>query len=84
MKRTIKIAAAAFIAAMGILVAYNATNDTEMNDLQNENLEALAGSINPDCPDGCVEGSGGCRCYIDYDDLKSGTWRKVRTQKTNF
>ena len=43
MKRTIKIAAVAFIAAMGILVAYNATSDTEMNDLQNENLEALAG-----------------------------------------
>ncbi|MCF0180570.1 MAG: hypothetical protein HUJ97_10065, partial [Bacteroidales bacterium] len=44
-KRTIKIAAVAFIAAMGILVAYNATNDTEMNDLQNENLEALAGKF---------------------------------------
>ena len=45
MKRTIKIAAVAFIAAMGILVAYNATSDTEMNDLQNENLEALAGKF---------------------------------------
>ena len=45
MKRTIKISAAAFIAAMGILVAYNATSDTEMNDLQNENLEALAGKF---------------------------------------
>ena len=84
MKRTIKIAAAAFIAAMGILVAYNATNDTEMNDLQNENLEALAGNINPDCPDGCVKGEGKCTCYGEHEGLVHGTWKKVIKQKTNF
>ena len=81
MKRTIKIAAVAFIAAMGILVAYNATSDTEMNDLQNENLEALAGDINPECPNGCVRGTETCKCYGEHKNTREGIWKK---QKTNF
>ena len=40
-----------------------------------KNVEALAsGEINPDCPNGCVEGEGGCFCFKDYPELKEATW----------
>lgn len=56
----------AFIAVFGMIAGYGintAQNDTKLSDLALDNIEALArGEINPDCPNGCVSGWGGCRC----------------------
>jgi hypothetical protein len=32
--------------------------------------------INPDCPNGCVAGKGGCFCFIKYPKLKEATHKK--------
>jgi hypothetical protein len=36
--------------------------------------EASAKDVNPDCPNGCVEGSGGCHCYKDYPQYAEAKW----------
>ena len=28
----------------------------------------------PDCPNGCVAGSGGCHCHIDYPQYAEYIW----------
>ncbi|MGE0077538.1 MAG: hypothetical protein AB7S48_06735 [Bacteroidales bacterium] len=33
-------------------------------------------TISSDCPNGCVEGSGGCHCNGDYPDLREAKWKK--------
>ncbi|HRR11042.1 MAG: hypothetical protein KBA42_06420 [Bacteroidales bacterium] len=38
--------------------------------------------INPECPNGCKEGSGGCYCYQHYKDLREANW-KVRKYEKN-
>jgi hypothetical protein len=35
---------------------------------------ADAGKINPDCPNGCVSGQGGCHCFVDYPQYKEYNW----------
>lgn len=32
--------------------------------------------INPDCPNGCVAGRGGCHCFKDYPDLAEHHWKE--------
>ena len=45
-----------------------ASEDTELTELQLDNLEACAygAEVNPDCPNGCVLGNSGCYCYTWY------------------
>jgi len=53
------------------VVAFNMnlnSNGDGLSDIALANVEALAnGEINPDCPNGCVAGSGGCFCYEYYE-----------------
>lgn len=69
---TIMIVATMFTAAIATNI-YMSQNNAEvtMSDILKDNVEALA-TINPDCPDGCVEGGGGCYCHGHYPNLKPG------------
>lgn len=51
-------------------------NNVNLSDLALENMEALAGgeNINPDCPNGCISGGGGCFCYVDYPQYREASW----------
>ncbi len=69
------------IAAIGSLVLFTAaytffsTEKNQVNSLMLENIEALAQSeINPDCPNGCIKGSGGCYCFTSYPQYKEYNW----------
>ena len=74
MKKVVKITALAVFAFITGLNVYKAQTEVQLSDAQMKNVEALAsGEINPDCPNGCVEGEEGCTCfmyYIDYDEAK--------------
>jgi hypothetical protein len=59
-----KIISIAFVAAMAVAAAWNFTQskaEVELSDLALTNVEALAYGEGT-CPNGCVEGSGGCYC----------------------
>lgn len=53
------------VAAMVALAAYASQvngEETVLSDMALENAEALAGDINPDCPNGCLTDPGSCKC----------------------
>lgn len=61
---------------MMALVAYASQANNEeavLSDMALENAEALAGDINPDCPNGCLDPPGYCYCYREYE-LESFNW----------
>lgn len=66
------------MAAFALVTVYNVhkvQTEVVLSDTQLKNVEALAsGEINPDCPNGCVEGEGGCFCFEDYPQYKEATW----------
>lgn len=37
-------------------------------------------SVSSDCPNGCVEGQGGCHCNGDYPDLREAKWSKPKLE----
>ena len=47
--------------------------EVSLSDMALENAEALAGDINPECPDGCLTTIGRCYCFEWYD-LEKGKW----------
>lgn len=68
------IGVAAFAVAVAVNINASMSNGTEM-DVTLANVEALArNEINPECPNGCVGGSGGCYCrdYYPYYKEYSG------------
>lgn len=69
---TIMIVATMFTAAIATNI-YMSQNNAEvtMSDILKDNIEALA-TINPDCPDGCVEGTSSCYCHGSHDHSKPG------------
>jgi len=38
------------------------------------NVNTADAQINPDCPNGCVGGSGGCHCFQDYPQYAEAVW----------
>lgn len=61
---------------MMVLVAYASqvnNDETVLSDMALENAEALAGDINPECPDGCLTTIGRCYCF-EWHDLEKGKW----------
>lgn len=54
-----------FVVGMGYNV-YQSKSEVNLSDLLLDNVEALARNENPDCPNGCVDDSGGCWCYTYY------------------
>ena len=54
------------IVAMLAMVAYASQANNEeavLSDMAMENAVALAGDINPNCPNGCLTTQGSCKCY---------------------
>jgi hypothetical protein len=46
-----------------------------LSDLSLANVEALAQTENPNCPNGCFDQVGdGCYCYYYFDNKKEATW----------
>ncbi|MCH7402744.1 hypothetical protein ACFOUP_05470 [Belliella kenyensis] len=39
--------------------------------MMSSNSEA---QINPDCPNGCLQGSDGCFCFQEYQELSEFDW----------
>lgn len=65
-------------AVMVSFAAYSSLQSNEevsLSDMAMENVEALASvdPVNPLCPDGCIDGTGDCVCYIPTK-LKSYKW----------
>lgn len=63
------------VVAMLAVVAYASQANNEeavLSDMALENAEALAGDINPNCPNGCLTDRGRCYCYgwHDYEEAK--------------
>ena len=69
--------ALALLATAGYGGQKSLKSNAGLNDLALANVEALAdGEINPDCPNGCVKGAGGCFCYEYYPHFKEYDWDK--------
>jgi hypothetical protein len=65
------IGLALFVGAVAFNFQMNSDNN-QNRGMTMSNLAALTASaqeIDPECPNGCVEGSGGCYCYDYYPDL---------------
>ena len=63
-------------AAMVSFAAYSSLQGNEevsLSELAMENAEALAGNINPDCPNGCLTDPGSCKCNGPHPYLEA-TW----------
>ena len=75
-KKMLGIIAFAAIAAVAGWNYNQNMNNVNLSDLALENVEALAGgeNINPDCPNGCISGGGGCFCYVDYPQYREASW----------
>ena len=64
-----KILGGIAIIAIAAFAAFNmnvSSKGAGLSDISLANVEALAKSENPDCPNGCVKGDGGCYCYAWY------------------
>ena len=72
MKKTIFAAVFAIAAICGTYFNKSAGNVVELSEILKANVDALADDDL--CPNGCIKGSGGCHCYIDYPDLKEYPW----------
>lgn len=63
--------------AMVSFAAYSSlqnNEDVSLSDMAMENVEALAGDINPECPNGCLDIEDDyCYCYKPYP-LKEASW----------
>jgi hypothetical protein len=53
------------VAVAGLNVMQS-SNDAVLSDVALANVEALAGEINPDCPNGCLANGNGCWCFVWY------------------
>lgn len=76
MKKNIRavmmVAAIALIASINV---FNSQKTIAMSDMALANVEALADNENDMCPNGCVNGSGGCFCNGWYPTLSEyGGW----------
>lgn len=72
-----KILGITMMAAIALAAGWNFSqneNNVLLSDLALSNVEALASEINPDCPNGCISGGGGCYCYHKYSDLQEYKW----------
>lgn len=75
MKKYLKVAVMAMFVLVTGLNVYKSQTDVKLSDTQLKNVEALAsGEINPDCPNGCVDGDGGCFCFEEYPEYKEAKW----------
>ena len=77
MKKKIRVvmmvAAVALVAGINV---FNSRKSDVLSDVALANVEALAvgEDINPECPNGCVNGGGGCYCYHKYADYREAPW----------
>lgn len=63
--------------AVGYGVNKSVQNNADLSDIALSNVEAFADeNINPDCPNGCIDEEGGCRCYKYYPDLSEYDWHE--------
>lgn len=62
MRNYLKIAFVAVFAAIAGYGVYTSQKTDIMSDLALANVEALANPEDSLCPNGCVDGSGGCTC----------------------
>lgn len=53
-----------FVAVIAIIVAGMVT------------ATSVRADINPECPNGCVEGSGGCYCFDNYPQYAEHVWKE--------
>ena len=75
MIKYLKVAVMAMFVLVTGLNVYKSQTDVKLSDTQLKNVEALAsGEINPDCPNGCVDGDGGCFCFEEYPEYKEAKW----------
>ena len=76
-KNIIKVAFVAAIAMVGGVCFMNSQKSEIFSEVTLANVEALASvdpNINPECPNGCVDGGDGCYCYHKYADYKEAKW----------
>lgn len=74
-KKHVKAALVAVVALVGGINVFNAQKSESLSDIALANVEALADDeINPLCPNGCVEGGGGCYCFKKYPNLSEAKW----------
>ena len=75
MKKYLKFAVMAAFALVTVYNVHKVQTEVVLSDTQLKNVEALAsGEINPDCPNGCVEGEDGCTCFIYYINYSEAKW----------
>ena len=72
-KNMVKVAFVAAIAMVSGINVFNAQKSETLSEVALVNVEALA-SVDPKCPNGCVEGGPGCYCYKDFPESKEGVW----------
>ena len=75
MKKKI-ITVAAVISFLILATSYSlfSTENKPASSVTQQNIEALTRTINPDCPNGCVEGKDGCWCYKRYKEYSEHDW----------
>lgn len=73
MKKKFYLTSFVVLLAIGGYNMYQTVNNgQEASSLLLENVEALTMDENDLCPNGCVQGTGGCYCYMWYKHLKEG------------
>jgi hypothetical protein len=63
------------IAALAVFNVNVSSKGNGLSDMSLANVDALAQSENPLCPNGCLDKSGdGCYCYIWIDSKEEANW----------
>lgn len=80
MKKMILRTAAGVLFAGTLAFNFGLSTDQSIGAVDFTNLKLITsaaqaqGEINPACPNGCVEGAGGCYCYTRYKNLREYRW----------
>ena len=77
MKKTIIRITAAALLVGGLIFNFGLGNTNSNNELVSLKVVAniaVAGSENPDCPNGCLSNGPGCYCFQWYDGLREAQW----------
>ncbi|MDR0748348.1 MAG: NVEALA domain-containing protein [Tannerellaceae bacterium] len=76
MKKIVIVACMLCMALAAGLYIGQSENEVALPDLAKDNMEALAKrQINPECPNGCIDDSGGCYCNGSHPQYKEyGGW----------
>jgi len=71
-RKSIKLAMLFVFLILGLIVIGYQSNSLRANP------------INPECANGCKEGSGGCYCYQYYKDLREAKWKVQKLENATI